>query len=310
MKYLPKHTASARLTPIVATACLKLRGGKAASSRRTPKKRNALKMDSEFAEAGEEDEFAGAALKLLVLEDPGGVVRNEDGVEAGLKSGIDVASRAVADHPAVGLDDFELRDDALVGLRIFFGDNFDGVEISGEAGALDFGGLRGGFAFAEKNQAMTFAEIGKSFGDAFENARRHGVEFFGHFVDFLNDFLAGHAAGEFEISVFEGAAETADTVTVLLDIAALGFVQNVAAVFGCVGKMREAVEEAADGLLEENIIFPERIIGIDENGLTGHGFLCARAFCRHQEALRTPATRRSRIPLASFWVSPNCVKYS
>src|SRR5690348_7774062 len=267
-------------------------------------------MGAEFAEAGEEDEFAGAAFELLVLKHPGGMVRNEDGVESGLKSGINVAARAVAHHPAVGFHNFELRDDAFVGLRIFFGDNFYGVEVSGEAGAFNLGGLRGGFAFAQKDEAMAFAQIGKSFGDAFENARRHGVELFGHFVDFLDDFLAGHAAGEFEISVFKRAAEAAHAVAMLLDIAALRFVQNVAAVFGRVAQMRKAVEETADGLLEENIIFPERVIGIDENGLARHEFLSARFARLIQEALRTPATRRSRMLLASFCAPPNCVKYS
>src|SRR5881392_475393 len=110
-------------------------------------------MAAEFAEAGEDYEFAGTGGDGLVLHVPGVLMRDVDSVEADAEGGIDVAARGVADHPAVSFDDFVFRDEAGVGDGIFFVDDFDSLEKALQAGALDFGGLLRGFAFGEKNEA-------------------------------------------------------------------------------------------------------------------------------------------------------------
>src|SRR6266699_1710238 len=63
-------------------------------------------MAAEFAEAGEDDEFAGTGGDGFVFHVPGVLMRDVDGVEADTQGGIDVAARGIADHPAVGLDYF------------------------------------------------------------------------------------------------------------------------------------------------------------------------------------------------------------
>jgi hypothetical protein len=44
----------------------------------------------------------GGLVDDFVLEDPGEVVGDEDGVEAGSEGWVDVGAGAVADHPGVG----------------------------------------------------------------------------------------------------------------------------------------------------------------------------------------------------------------
>ena len=63
-----------------------------------------LKVLREVGEGGEfEEMLAGGGLVYdLVLEDPGEVVGDEDGVEARAEGGIDVRAGAVADHPGAG----------------------------------------------------------------------------------------------------------------------------------------------------------------------------------------------------------------
>ena len=63
-------------------------------------------------------------------------------------------------------------------------------------------------------------------------------------------------------------AETSHAIAVLADIAALGFIQDVADVFARVAEMFELGDEMLDGLLEENIVFPERVVGVDQDGVS------------------------------------------
>ena len=79
------------------------------------------------------------------------LVRDEDGVEANFHRRINVAARAVANHPAVGLDDFVLVNQAAISLRIFFSNDFDEFKESLKAGALDLGSLLRGLAFGKEN---------------------------------------------------------------------------------------------------------------------------------------------------------------
>ena len=149
-----------------------------------------LEVAAEFAERGEDDEFSDAGEDGLVFELPGVLMRDVDGVEADLHGGIDVAARAVADHPGVILYDFVFVDEEIVGLGIFFADDFDELEKSLEAGALDFRGLLGGLAFCEENQAMALGEIGERFGNSVENFWRRAFEVDDAIVNLARAFRA------------------------------------------------------------------------------------------------------------------------
>ena len=94
--------------------------------------------------------------------------------------------------------------------------------------------------------------------------------------DAVVDIFHGRALGlvprELHVRFFERPAEAADAVAVLPDVAALGFVQDVAGIFARIAEGFEQGEKFLDGLLEVNIVLPERVVGIDQNGFSGHDF--------------------------------------
>ena len=205
-----------------------------------------------------------------MLELPGVLMRDVDGVEADLHGGIDVAARAVADHPGVVFYDFVFVDEKVVGLGIFFADDFDEFEKSLEAGALDFRGLLGGLAFCEENQAVALGEIGECFGNAVENFWWRAFELDDAIVNLCERFALDLLVGELEICFFERAAEAADAIAVLADIFALGFVEDVPDVCAGVAARLDERDEIFDQLFEEDIVFPEGVVGVDEKGVSAH----------------------------------------
>jgi len=77
----------------------------------------------------------GGLVDDLVLEDPGEVVGDEDGVEAGAKSRVDVRAGAVADHPGgAGLAGV-VGGESAVSFGVLFVEDLDGGEVWGEARA-------------------------------------------------------------------------------------------------------------------------------------------------------------------------------
>ncbi len=228
-------------------------------------------MAAQFAEAGEDHEFAGAGGDWFVLHVPGVLMRDVDGVEADTEGGVDVAARGIADHPAMGLDDFVFRDEAGVGDSILFVDDFDSFEEALQAGALDFGGLLGGFAFGEKNEAMAFGEVGERFRNTVEDFWRRALEVDDAVVNFGKRFAFGEMLGELHVGFFERTAEAANAVAVLADIFAFGFVEDVADVGAGETARFDESDEVLDEVLEENIVFPERVVGVDEESVASHG---------------------------------------
>ena len=91
-------------------------------------------------------------------------------------------------------------------------------------------------------------------------------------MDILDRRALGLVPGELHVGFFERPAEAAHSVAVLADIAALGFVQDVAGVFALIAEGLEQRQKFLDGLLEENIVFPERVVGIDQDGFSRHDF--------------------------------------
>jgi hypothetical protein len=89
-----------------------------------------LKDVPEFGEGIEFEQVLalGGEVEGGVLEDPGALVEEEDGAEAGGEGGIDVAFGAVANHPASVRGEFVAGDDGVVGGRVFLGYDFDGGE--------------------------------------------------------------------------------------------------------------------------------------------------------------------------------------
>ena len=141
-----------------------------------------------------------------------------------------------------------------------------------QSGPLDFGRLLRRLALREQDQAMPLGKIVQRFEHAVQDIRRRALEFLDAVMDIFHGRAFGLVPRELHVGFFERAAEAADAVAVLADVAALGFVQDVAGVFAGIAEGLEQRQKFLDGLLEENIVFPERVIGIDQNGFSRHGF--------------------------------------
>src|ERR1700693_1370300 len=218
-----------------------------------------------------------------MLELPGARVRNEYGVEPSGKRRVDVAARAVADHPTVRLHHAVPLNDAKIGGDVLLLHDLNHLEKRLEAGALDLGGLFGRLALGAQNQPVAFGQISQSLRHTFENARGNALELFGAGADLVQRLLARHVSGQLQVGLLEGAAKAADAVAVLPDHALLGLVQNAADVFGREAEGLEQLDVSVDGLLEEDVILPERIVGVDQESFAAHEKMNSRpcgVFCR------------------------------
>jgi hypothetical protein len=69
-------------------------------------------------------------------------------------------------------------------------------------------------------------------------------------------------------SLHQRVTETVQTVTVAYDALALDIIQNLAHLLGRVLVMVQKRNKIRDGPLKVNVVFPERIIGVDEQRLS------------------------------------------
>ncbi len=129
-----------------------------------------LEVEQEFSEGGKlEQMLAGRRLvDDLVLENPGEVVGDEDGVESGGEGWIDVGARAVADHPGVGGLADVVVDERTVGLVVLLGEDLDGGKVRGEAGALELVGLLGGVPLGDEDEPVAGGELGQGWLDGWK----------------------------------------------------------------------------------------------------------------------------------------------
>jgi len=160
-------------------------------------------MTAKLAEGRQDDQLSRACHNRFVFESPGVLMRDVHGIEADLHRRIDVAARAVTDHPAVGLHDFVFVNQAAVGLGIFFRNDFDEFEKSLQAGALHLGGLFRGFALGKKNEPMPFGKIRQSFRHAVQNFRRRPLQLDDVAMYQRRRFAFCHMIRDFHISHFK-----------------------------------------------------------------------------------------------------------
>src|SRR5260370_36145627 len=84
-----------------------------------------LEMTTQFAKGRQDHELSGAPHHRLLLPVPGMLAPDEACVQSDFHGRINVAARAVAHHPTVGLDDFVLMNQAAISRPIFFSNDFD-----------------------------------------------------------------------------------------------------------------------------------------------------------------------------------------
>ena len=200
----------------------------------------------------------------LVFEDPGEVVRDEDGVKSRAESGVDVRAGAVADHPCIaGLASVVGREGAIRFVMLF-GEDLDGRKMTGEAGAVEFAGLLVGISLGDHDEAMARGQVGEGgfdVGEEFDLLVGDGLR---EGFDATVLLVGERGVGELLKTGNQRTAEAGEAVAVGLDSRVLDAVEMVADLFGGVDAVIEVRDEAGDGALEVDVIFPERVVGVDQ----------------------------------------------
>ncbi len=224
------------------------------------------------AQAGEavdfEQELRGdGLLDLVVFEDPGVGVVDKDGMKSGGEGWIDVGTRAVADHPCLLRVERVFADDVAIGVDVFLRWHFNGSEMLLDAGALEFVELLFGVAFGGEDDGVAFGEAGEGFGNAGEQFYFLLGDGAGEADDLLRLAVIRWGAVDFLIAAQEGLFEAGQAVAGEADGFVLALVEDGADFFDGVGFVIEQGDKRCDGPLEIDIVLPQGVVGVDEQGL-------------------------------------------
>ena len=221
-------------------------------------------MAAQFAEGRQDHQFSRAGHHWFMFQGPGVLVGDVDGVEADLHGRIDVAARAVADHPAVGFHDFVLVNESAIRFRVFFRNDFYKFKKSLQPRSLDFRCLFRGFALRKQNQPVPFGKIREGFRHAIQNFRRRPLQVDDAAMNQRQRLAFGHLVRKFYVRLFERTPKAAHSIAVLPDILALRFIQDVANVSAGIAVRLDDADEILDQLLEEDVVFPERVVRVNQ----------------------------------------------
>ena len=152
---------------------------------------------------------------------------------------------------------------------MFFCEDFNAGEEWGKAGTLQLALLLVFVALGDEDEAVALIEVLKGFVDA-------GKEL---------DFLVGDGVDEGDDAVVlvfgdggvrelleagnQGAVKAFETVTVRGDGGMFAEVEMFADFFVGVDAVVEVGDERGDGALEVDVVFPEGVVGVEEEGLGG-----------------------------------------
>jgi len=147
---------------------------------------------------------------------------------------------------------------------MLFGEDFDGREVSGEAGAVELAGLLVGISLGDHDEAMARGQVGEGGFDLWEeldllvgDGLREGFD--------ATVLLVGEwGVGELLKTGNQRTAEAVEAVAVSLDGCVLDAIEMVADLFGGVDAVIEVRDEAGDGALEVDVVLPERVVGVDQ----------------------------------------------
>jgi hypothetical protein len=152
---------------------------------------------------------------------------------------------------------------------VFFVKDLDGGEVGRETGALELAVLLLGDSFGDEDEAVTGGKVGESggyVGEEFDLLIGDGL---GEAFDAAMLLFGEGGVGELLEAGDEGAAEAAQAVALGEDSCVLDTVEVAADLFGGVDAVIEVGDEAGDGALEVDVVFPEGVVGVDEQGLIG-----------------------------------------
>src|SRR5262249_15238403 len=76
--------------------------------------------------------------------------------------------------------------------------------------------------------------------------------------------------GQFHVRFFQRSPEPPYAVAILANILSFGFVQNMANVLARVANALRQRDEVLNQFLEEDVVFPECVVGVDQQCVASH----------------------------------------
>jgi len=157
--------------------------------------------------------------------------------------------------------------DGAVGVGVLFGEDLDGGEVRGEAGAVELVGLLFLIALGDQDETVTGGEVGEGGVDAGEELDLLIGDGLGEAFDAAVLLFGEGNVGELLETGDERPAEAVEAVAVGADGSVLDAVEVPAHLFRSVDAVVEIGDEAGDGALEVDVVFPKGVVGVDEQGL-------------------------------------------
>ena len=150
-----------------------------------------------------------------------------------------------------------------------FGEDFHLGEVRGEAGAAELVALLELVALGDEDAAVARGESGERGGNAGEKLDLLVGDGLGEAGD-AGSFLGGDGAiGELLEASDQGFAEAFEAIAMSFDGGALNMVEALADFFGGVNAVVEVRDEGGDGALEVDVVLPQSVVGVEEEGLAG-----------------------------------------
>src|SRR6267154_472123 len=118
-------------------------------------------------------------------------------------------------------------------------------------------------------------------------------------------FAFRHLIRKLNVGLLQRASEAAHSITELADILALGFIEDVANVRAGVTVRFDDTDEILDQLFEEYVVFPQRVVRINQQCVASHRELSASVTPLGSLSLAAPTHLRRwlrRLPAGpGFW---------
>jgi len=204
---------------------------------------------------------------VRVLQNPGAGMKEKDGVQAGGQGRVDVALRAVADHPTGVGREFVALENFAIGGRVLFCNDFDGGEVAGESGAGQLVGLFRLIALGHEDETVAGGQFGESFFHAGEQLDLLFLDRAGKAENALGLFFRDRRGAETLKTRNQGPGKAGQAVAMGQNGFALHGVEGLAHFGRRVLVVVQVADERGDGALEVDVVFPQRIVGVNEQGL-------------------------------------------
>src|SRR5579883_869578 len=142
---------------------------------------------------------------------------------------------------------------------------------------------------------MPPGEIAKRLLDSLDQLHRALQDLLGECRHRCQVLVANVALGQAPVALAQIAGKIERAVAVDARVGGLDLIQHVAHLGGSERRVIEELHELLEGTLEVDIVFPERVVGVDDQKLSGHlGVLGAR-----RNGISKTASTASGAPLRS-----------